>query len=339
MPRDSVAGLHNHKQDSVPEHGRAGDAGAGSAADLSSDTWHMMRPENSVKEKGTRVEFPDPEKVAKGSTVAISVSVDGSSRSIYMHVPENYKKTEPAAVLVVYNGWGQKPGPGGTRAGAAGLEELTGLSKEADKNGMFVLYMNGNPEKDLSYNNGQYPFSKTDDVGYTAAVLDQLNENYNVDLERITLSGYSQGASFAHKAAAELPEKYRPANLVDISGWTTGKEAKVPVGMNFMSIQSEKDTVAQFDGRWFGLHMDSEDKTMQRYLKGNGIYQTKTPADKDSSPAVREVEWDAPSGATIKSISIPGYKGHDWHGSVGSEAPVNATKELIEFIRNKRRGS
>ena len=64
-----------------------------------------------------------------------------------MHVPENYKKTEPAAVLVVYNGWGQKPGPGGTRAGAAGLEELTGLSKEADKNGMFVLYMNGDVYK------------------------------------------------------------------------------------------------------------------------------------------------------------------------------------------------
>ncbi|MFA7337133.1 MAG: hypothetical protein WC028_10140 [Candidatus Obscuribacterales bacterium] len=337
MPRDSVAGLHNHKQDSVSEHVRAGDAEGGSAADLSADTWNQMRGEKSVKDKGAKVEFPDPAKVEKGSTVPISVSVDGTPRSVFMHVPENYNAAEPASVLVVYNGWGDKPGPGGTKAGAAGLEELTGLSKEADKNGMFVLYMGGNPNKDLSFNNGQYPFSKTDDVGYTAAVLDQLNNNYNVDLERITLTGYSQGASFAHRAAAELPEKYRPANLVDISGWTTGKEVKVPAGMNFMSIQSEKDTVAPIDGRWFGLHMDSEEKTLQRYLKANGIDQPKALAVDGSAAAVHEKEWRAPSGAEIKSITLPGFKGHDWHGSVGSESTLNATKELIEFIRNKRR--
>jgi poly(3-hydroxybutyrate) depolymerase len=338
MPRDSVAGLPNHKRDTEPDHGSVSGEGD-AAADLSSATWRQMRGDSAVKEKGTKVEFPDPEKVEKGSTVPISVSVDGTARNIYLHVPENYNAAEPAAVLVVFNGWGDKPGPGGTKAGAAGLEELTGLSKEADKNGMFVLYMNGNPKKDLSYNNGQYPFSKTDDVAYTTAVLDQLNKNYNVDLERITLTGYSQGSSFAHKAAAELPEKYRPANLVDISGWTTGKEAAVPPGMNFMSIQSEKDSVAPADGRWFGLHMDSEEKTMQRYLRGNGLDVAKAVVAGKSSNAVHEVVWDAPSGAKIKSITIPGFKGHDWHGSVGSDAPVNATKELIEFIRNKRRGS
>jgi poly(3-hydroxybutyrate) depolymerase len=344
MPRDTFTSSYKHKQDSVPDRGREEGSDAASAADLSSDTWHFMRGESSTadksqREKGTRVEFPDPAKVEKGSTVPISVSIDGSSRSIYMHVPENYNASKPAAVLVVYNGWGDKPGPGGTKAGAAGLEELTGLSKEADRNGMFVLYMNGNPQKDHSYNNGQYPFSKTDDVGYTTAVLDQLDKNYNIDLERITLTGYSQGASFAHKAAAELPEKYRPSNLVDISGWTTGKEAKVPAGMNFMSIQSERDSVAPVDGRWFGLHMDSEEKTLQRYLKGNGIDPSMNSGVEDSSPAVREILWDAPSGAKIKSIALPGFKGHDWHGSIGSDAPVNATKELIEFIRNKRRGS
>ncbi len=111
MPRDTVAGLHNHKRDVEPDHGRDSGAGDGTAADLSSDTWRQMRPENSVKEKGTKVEFPDPEKVEKGSTVQISVSVDGTPRNIYMHVPEHYNAAEPAAVLVVYNGWGDKPGP------------------------------------------------------------------------------------------------------------------------------------------------------------------------------------------------------------------------------------
>lgn len=335
MPRDTGPDIHKHHIDSPSEHSVEGDV-----RNLSADTWDSMRSEKTATDRGTKVEFPNPENVEKGSTVPMSVSVDGTQREIFMHVPKNYDPAKPSPVLIVYNGWGDKPGPGGTKAGAAGLEELTGLSKEADKNGMFVLYMSGNPKKDLSYNNGQYPFSKTDDVGYTTAVLDQLNKNYNVDLERITLTGYSQGSSFAHKAAAELPEKYRPANLVDVSGWTTGKEKQVPAGMNFMSIQSERDSVAPIDGRWFGLHMDSEERTLQRYLRGNLITdQAKAVSiSKDSTETVIEKDWDAPTGAKIRSITLPKYKGHDWHGSPGSAAPVNATAELIEFIKDKRRG-
>lgn len=335
MPRDTGTDIHKHQTDSPSEP-----SGEGDVRNLSADTWDSMRSEKTATDRGTKVEFPNPESVEKGSTVPMSVSVDGTQREIFMHVPKNYDPAKPSPVLVVYNGWGDKPGPGGTKAGAAGLEELTGLSKEADKNGMFVLYMSGNPKKDLSYNNGQYPFSKTDDVGYTTAVLDQLNKNFNVDLERITLTGYSQGSSFAHKAAAELPEKYRPANLVDVSGWTTGKEKQVPAGMNFMSIQSERDSVAPIDGRWFGLHMDSEERTLQRYLRGNLINdQAKAVSiSKDSTEAVIEKDWDAPTGAKIRSITLPKYKGHDWHGSPGSSAPVNATAELIEFIKDKRRG-
>jgi len=310
-------------------------------ADLSAGTWDSMRDDLKAQSKTTTVDFPNPETVEKGSTVPIGVNVEGTNREIFMHVPKNYDASKPAPVLIVYNGWGDKPGPGNTKAGAAGLEDLTGLSKAADAEGFFVLYMNGNPKKDLSFNNGQYPFSKTNDVNYTTAVLDKLNANYNIDLERLTLTGYSQGSSFAHKAAAELPEKYRPANLVDVSGWTTGKEKPVPEGMNFMSIQSHKDTVAPIDGRWFGLHMDSEEKTLQRYLKGNGITDVakavELKRESPEAPQVVEHTWAAANGASIKSISIEGFAGHDWHGGAGSEAPVNATQELMKFIRGRRR--
>ncbi len=337
MPRSNETEIHHKShRDASSESSEEGEP-----KNLSAETWDSMRAEKTASDKGTKIDFPNPESVEKGSTVPMSVSVDGTQREIFMHVPKNYDAQKPAPVLVVFNGWGDKPGPGGTKAGAAGLEELTGLSKEADENGMFVLYMSGNPKKDISYNNGQYPFSKTDDVGYTTAVLDQLNKNYNVDLDRITLTGYSQGASFAHRAAAELPEKYRPANLVDVSGWTTGKEKPVPPGMNFMSIQSERDSVAPIDGRWFGLHMDSEERTLQRYLRGNSINDKEKAVSikEDSTEAVIERDWEAPTGAKIRSITLPKYKGHDWHGSPGSAAPVNATKELIEFIKGKRRGS
>ncbi|CAN5284711.1 hypothetical protein BH11CYA1_BH11CYA1_49480 [soil metagenome] len=321
------------------------------AENLSVSVWDSMRPENKrVTEKQakseekseakTTVDFPSPDKIADGSTTKIEVNVEGTVRNIFMHVPKNYDESKPTPVVVVFNGWGDKPGPGGTKAGAAGLEALTGLSAKADEKNFFVLYMSGNPKKDLSYNNGQYPFSKTDDVGYTTAVLEALNKNYNIDNERITLTGYSQGASFAHRAAAELPEKFRPANLVDVSGWTTGKEKPAPEGMNFLSIQSQEDHVAPVDGRWFGLHMDSEAKSVNRYLQANSLkVDFNVPPVDAARPEVEEKSWRGATGAKIESIVLPHYNGHDWHGSPGSSAPVDATEKLVEFIRDTRRVS
>lgn len=309
------------------------------AESLSAQTWNSMRTDGEKRaDKQTSVEFPNASEIKDGSTTKISVNVEGSPRDIYMHLPTGYDASKPTPLLVVFNGWGDKPGPGGTAAGSAGLEKLTNLSEAADKKGFIVLYMSGNPKKDLSYNNGQYPFSKTDDVAYTTAVLDELNKKYNIDTERISLTGYSQGASFAHKAAAELPEKYRPANLIDVSGWTTGKEKPAPEGMNFLSIQSRGDKTAPFDGRWFGLHMDGEGRTLDRYLQANGVKDARREAELDSkAQGAVENTWKTLTGAKIKSIVLPDYAGHDWHGSPGSAAPINATKELMEFIGNTRR--
>lgn len=309
------------------------------AESLSARTWQSMRTDGEKRqEKVTSVDFPNASDIKNGTTEKISVNVEGTPRDIYMHVPKNYNPEKPTPLLVVFNGWGDKPGPGGTAAGSAGLEKLTNLSKAADEKGLLVLYMSGNPKKDLSYNNGQFPFSKTDDVAYTTAVLDELGKKFNVDTERISLTGYSQGASFAHKAAAELPEKYRPANLIDVSGWTTGKEKPAPEGMNFLSIQSRGDKTAPFDGRWFGLHMDGEGRTLDRYLQANGVKDVRREANLASDlPGAVENTWKTQTGAKIKSIVLPDYAGHDWHGSPGSEAPINATKELMAFINNTRR--
>ncbi len=299
---------------------------------LAQSAWDAMR-ETSGKPP-LNLENVTPADLTPGTTKAISACVEGTKREIYVHTPKDYFPGTPAPVVVVFNGWGDKPGPGGTKAGAAGLADLTGLDAKADEKGFFVIYMSGNPKKDLSYNNGQYPFSKTNDVKFTTEVLDALDTNASIDTDRIHVTGYSQGASFAHKVAAELPDKYRPAALIDVSGWTTGKERPAPEGMSLLTIQSGKDKVAPAKGRWFGLHMDSEEKTINRYLNANSL-STSTPEILDWDEAKIQTWNNQNNGAQVKSVYLPKFEGHDWHGGAGSNASVNATNLLVDFIANK----
>ncbi len=304
---------------------------------LSANIWDSMRPD-STSNPPLELDKLTASDLTPGQTKRVSACVDETKREIFIHTPKDYSPDKQAPVVVVFNGWGDKPGPGGTKAGAAGLAELTGLDAKSDDKGFFVVYMSGNPRKDLSYNNGQYPFSKTDDVKFTSEVLDALNKSATIDNDRIHVAGYSQGASFAHKVAAELPEKYRPASLIDVSGWTTGKEHPAPEGMSLLTIQSGKDTVAPQDGRWFGLHMDSEAKTIDRYLQANKLALSVPYSWQSIDEQVKVQTWKNPSnGAEVKSVYMPTFAGHDWHGGAGSNAPVNATNLLIDFIDTKSR--
>lgn len=301
---------------------------------LSQGVWDSMQ--DSSGNSPLRLEQLTAKDLTPGTTRTINVCVEGTKRDIYVHTPKDYFPGNPAPVVVVFNGWGDKPGPGGTKAGAEGLADLTGLDAKADEKGFFVVYMSGNPKKDLSYNNGQYPFSKTNDVKFTTEVLNALDANASIDADRIHVTGYSQGASFAHKVAAELPEKYRPASLIDVSGWTTGKELPAPEGMSLLTIQSGKDKVAPQDGRWFGLHMDSEEKTINRYLNANSLAKSTPETLEWNDATVRVQTWNNRSnGAQVRSVYLPNFEGHDWHGGAGSNAPVNATNMLVDFIADK----
>jgi poly(3-hydroxybutyrate) depolymerase len=78
-----------------------------------------------------------------GDTVRETVNLDSKERDFFLHVPKSYDASKPTPLVLVFNGYSDKPGQGGAAAGGAGMEQITGLSQKSDDKNFLVAYMDG----------------------------------------------------------------------------------------------------------------------------------------------------------------------------------------------------
>lgn len=272
-----------------------------------------------------------------GETMRKTVEIDGEERHYFLHLPRNYDASKPVPLILVFNGYGDDTGQGGVPPGAEGMEPVTGFSELADRENFAVAYVNGNPEQNNSWNNGQWFFSQTDDIKLVEQIIDRTAAAFNIDESRVYFAGLSQGASFAHRAAAELGD--RVAAVADVSGWMTGKEKPKINGYSIISIQSEDDPVVHVDGKWMGpfMKMKPEKYTSDFYRQLNGI--TEEPAREEHTATngttiTIETSRHPETGTTVKSIGLQ-KEGHIWFGGLGKESsPINATNVIWDFFKS-----
>lgn len=260
---------------------------------------------------------------------------DGSQAEYRLHVPANYDGHTPMPMVIMFHGYGIRRGQGDTEKGAEGMEEVSALSKLADKEGFIVAYPNGNPDRSYSWNNGQWFFSTRDDVAFTRGMMDTVGSNLAVDKERVYIIGYSQGGSFTHRVANELSD--RVAAVVENGGWMTGKETLPKSPFPIMAIQSLTDTIARPEGSpWYNITMKPEAYTQDFYKAANGLSgdpSVTTYPGRDGSE-VKEVVWSNPNnGVEVKTLWLNNQK-HLWFGGKGAEdSPVSATEEAWKFLK------
>jgi polyhydroxybutyrate depolymerase len=293
------------------------------------------------REKGAEAHLPQVELrvLQKGETTRETMTIDGQQFEYHVRVPENYNPKKPMPLILAFHGYGDERGQGDVAAGATGMEETTGLSKRAEKDGFIVAYLNGNPDEKNAWNNGQWFFSKRDDVKFTKAVMDGLSQDLNVDQSRIYMVGFSNGASFVHRAAGALAD--RVAAVADVSGWMTGQENAAAKGVSVLKIHSEDDRSVPFGGRpiWQGVVMKPSEQTFEHYRKINDFaaLPEKSLTIAANGSEVLSYRSKDERGTEIKSIFIE-REGHLWFGGKGNEnAPINATDEVLEFFKGKRK--
>jgi len=260
---------------------------------------------------------------------------DGSKADYRLHVPANYDGKTPMPLVIMFHGYGIRRGQGDTEKGAEGMEEVSALSKLADKEGFIVAYPNGNSDRSYSWNNGQWFFSSRDDVAFTRGIMDTTSKNLTVDNERIYILGYSQGGSFTHRVATELSP--RVAAAVENGGWMTGKETLPSSPFPMMAIQSLTDSVARPEGSpWYNITMKPEAYTQDFYKQINGISgdpTVTTRVGRDGSE-VQDVVWkNETTGAEVKTIFLNNQR-HLWYGGKGAEdSPISSTEEAWNFLK------
>lgn len=168
---------------------------------------------------------------------------DGLERSYFLYVPQSY--TGDQAVPLVFNFHGY---------GSNGFEQMFygNFRDLAESENFIVIQPNGTllSGGETHWNVGGWTNASTaDDIGFTLALLDGLNEVYNIDLNRVYATGMSNGGYFSFVLACEEPNTF--AAIASVTGSMTPEtydscnpQRPVPV----MQIHGTNDETVPYEG-------------------------------------------------------------------------------------------
>lgn len=173
------------------------------------------------------------------------VDSGGAGRFYLLHVPPGYDGTTPLPLVISYHGFTGDP-----ISNALG----TGWSDKADEEKFFVLYPAGqNPNDSSGQNLGWYTQPNAaaagwlDDVRFTQDLILSLISGLNIDIYRIYLTGFSNGAGMVHRLACDLSGVV--AAVGPVSGpYFLGDPCDLAAPMPIISIHGTNDQNAPFDG-------------------------------------------------------------------------------------------
>ncbi|MGH7594780.1 MAG: T9SS type A sorting domain-containing protein [bacterium] len=130
----------------------------------------------------------------------------GLSRSYLLHVPPSYDGNPPVPLGIALHEFS---------GSAASFQTITAFSAKANAEGFIVVYPNGISG---SWTGGgccgAAMTNNLDDAGFINALIDTLAGQYHIDLTRIFVAGFSNGAILAYRLAAELSHKIAAISAV-----------------------------------------------------------------------------------------------------------------------------
>jgi polyhydroxybutyrate depolymerase len=156
---------------------------------------------------------------------ALNYLVHDYTRSYILHVPPTYSKNTDMPLVVVMHGY---------TSTAKEMEEWTHMSDKADKEGFIVAYPNGLPypwdeNNPQSWNCGglwEEWTAGTDDVGFINEMIEKISVYYNIDPNRIFITGHSNGARMTYRLGFELSAKI--AAIAPVSGQMVYESKEIP---------------------------------------------------------------------------------------------------------------
>lgn len=155
---------------------------------------------------------PDDNQMPPVGTSDAIIMHDGVERSYFLYVPENYTGNAPLPLVFNFHGYGSN-----------GFEQMFygNFISLAESNNFIVVHPQGTDLLGTSHWNvgGWTNGSTADDIGFTKALLDQLDNDYNIDLSRVYATGMSNGGYFSFVLACQESETF--AAIASVTGSMT----------------------------------------------------------------------------------------------------------------------
>ncbi len=245
----------------------------------------------------------------------LDLRVLGFHRSYLIHVPKNFNRAEARPLVVALHG---------AFSTAEEMEQETGLSDLADREGFLVVYPNGITlfgwfqHWNAGHCCGRAMKDGVDDVGFISKVIEEVHRDFRVDPLRIYMVGYSNGGMLAYLFAAQKPETLA---AVAVIGATVGSsssssepEVRIPPArapVPVIAVHGREDDSIPYEG---GSHTKNGHsyvpvkESMEFWLKANRIA---TVPQREMMMAGRVVKdtWGAPgSDQEVILYTLEGWK-------------------------------
>lgn len=229
---------------------------------------------------------------------------DGIKRTYRLYVPRSYDGAKPVPLVI---------GLHGSFTDGRIMAILTAFSIPADKYGFAVVYPDGL--------NTMWRFGGKEDVGFIAALIDELVGKKLVDPTRVYSTGISAGGYMSNKLGCDLG--HRLAAIAPVCGTMQKKTENKPVcPMPVLYIHGTDDRITGYDGNLLvGKHAVSlsAEEQVAWWAKYNRCAEKPKvemlPDKIDDGTAVERWTYEpAKDGAPVIFYKIKGG-GHTWPGA------------------------
>jgi polyhydroxybutyrate depolymerase len=275
------------------------------------------------------------------------ILIGNVERTYLIHVPPYSPPQTGFPVVLGFHGAGGQ---------ARSFVWLTKLDAWADARGFIVVYPNGLGKR---WNDGRATIKrKSDDIGFIAALLDEIEQRYSVNRARIYATGISNGAMFTQRLACELSD--RIAAIAPVAGAMPADIAPLCRPMRAVSvlqISGSADPIVPFaggaiaGGRGGGGEVLSAPRTAELWASLDGCAAASPGvalppiAPPDGTAVMRKIYAPCRQGRTVTLLTIEGG-GHTWPGGpqylpaifIGRASDqLDASRAIVEFFLGQPR--
>jgi polyhydroxybutyrate depolymerase len=240
--------------------------------------------------------------------------VNGTTREYIIYVPENYTGTSSLPLLLSFHGL------------TSNMEfnfNYTNFDQLAEDENFIVVHPNG-----IS-NTWTVSANDDTDINFIVALLNQLEEDYNIESNRIYSTGMSMGGFFSFSLACRLSDRIAAVASVTGSMYQPAINNCSPVKpMPILQIHGTEDGTVQYSSvagllDFWTSHNNTDDLPI--------IFNIPDSDTGDGSTVERFEYLNGDSDVEVQHLKITGG-GHEWPGFQGN-MDINASEEVWNFVK------